>query len=481
MHIKSILRSFLLKNKNTKQTIIKNTFWLAFSEIISKAFKFLLIIYVARILGATEYGRFNFALAFVSLFAVFSDFGLEKITTRELSQDKGKEKNFSSIISLKLILSLSVIIFTIAFSLFATDDSGTRTMIWFLMLYTAFNNIVILTCTFLRAREKMQYEALIKIFQSALITGFGFITIIKSPSALNLSRGYFVASAIALISFLLFFNFKVIKLKIKFDHQIWKNFFIMAWPVGLFTIFSKIYTQVDSVMMGIWKQVTEVGWYNASYRLIDMALIPGALVAQSFYPAISKSKKNLKNLQRLCDYRTSIAILMAIPLSMGGIVLAPDIINLIYGSSFSPSILALKILIPMGSLLLIIRSYNEILIILDQQIKVFWIALIGAALNIILNFVLIPKYSLYGAATSTLVSMLIMLFCYFMAVKRHTIVKPITKKITIRAINSILASAFMYLTIMAISKYNIHIIVVILISGAIYFSVLALLERLLKK
>jgi len=86
---------FFLKNSGTKQTIAKNTFWMAVAEGITRFLKLFLIIYVARILGATEYGKFTFALAFVSLFAIFSDFGISQITTRELAQKKGKRKRIS--------------------------------------------------------------------------------------------------------------------------------------------------------------------------------------------------------------------------------------------------------------------------------------------------------------------------------------------------------------------------------------------------
>jgi len=85
-------KSFFLENLGVKQTIFKNTFWLAVAEGVTRLLKLALLIYVARILGATEYGKFNFALAFVGLFAIFADLGLSQITTREFSREKEKEK-----------------------------------------------------------------------------------------------------------------------------------------------------------------------------------------------------------------------------------------------------------------------------------------------------------------------------------------------------------------------------------------------------
>ena len=77
--------SFFLDNINLKQTILKNTFWLVMAEIIIRILKLVLVIYVARILGATEYGKFTFALSFAMLFVALSDLGLSPITVREFS------------------------------------------------------------------------------------------------------------------------------------------------------------------------------------------------------------------------------------------------------------------------------------------------------------------------------------------------------------------------------------------------------------
>ena len=85
------LRTLFLENRGIRQTIVKNTFWLALGEGIGRILTAALLIYVARVLGAEEYGMFTFAFAFVSLLVIFADFGLSPITIRELSKDKELE------------------------------------------------------------------------------------------------------------------------------------------------------------------------------------------------------------------------------------------------------------------------------------------------------------------------------------------------------------------------------------------------------
>src|SRR4030042_970888 len=125
--------NFLFKNLGIRQTVLKNTFWLALAETISRLSKLILIIYVARILGVTDYGKFIFALAFVSLFVIFSDFSLPVITTREVS--RGKEKEYPAILSLKILLSLGALVLILISSFFIAFDPVIRKVIWILGIY----------------------------------------------------------------------------------------------------------------------------------------------------------------------------------------------------------------------------------------------------------------------------------------------------------------------------------------------------------
>ena len=308
------VKLLLLNNKSVKQTIFKNTFWLVIAEAISQLLKLVLLIYVARILGATEYGKFTFALAFVSLFVIFSDFGLSSITTREFAREKEKEKEFSSIFTLKILLSLGALTLMLVGSFFITPDPAIQKVIWILAVYIILSGLGEIIYAFLRARQQMQYEAWAMILQAVMITGAGFFVILNFPSVQNLSFSYLFASLIVLIFLLVFFHFKVFSLKISFEKSIWKQFLAMSWPLALVAISYAIYTSADSIMLGYWGQITETGWYNAAYKIIGAILIPTGLILKSFFPALGKAfKESEERLQHIWNYQMEIMILIAVP------------------------------------------------------------------------------------------------------------------------------------------------------------------------
>ncbi|MCX6759115.1 MAG: flippase [Candidatus Nealsonbacteria bacterium] len=487
MEIRNIIRSiylnprnFFLENLGVRQTIFKNTFWLAVAEGIGRFLKLILIIYVARILGATEYGKFTFALAFVGLFAIFSDLGISSICTREIAREKEKEKEFPAVLSLKLLLSIGTLILICLGSFFITLDPIIRGMIWILGIYIIVSSFSQVIYAFFQARQKMEYEAWAKILQAAAVTGAGFFVLFNFPSVQNLSLSYLFASLIALLFILFFFHFKVYRLKIYFNSIIWRNILAMSWPLALSGMMGSICADTDSIMMGYWGQIIQTGWYNAAQRIMVVALIPTGLIGASFFPVLSKFfGQSKEKLQKGWNYFMEVMIFIAVPLVIGGIVLASKIIDFVYDPTFFPSILVFQILIVTGGIAIITGPFIHALIVSNQQKKTFWIVLFGALTNVILNFILIPEYSLYGAAFTTLVASFLMLFLSFKSTLKFTEIKPINLKLVLTFFAVALSTIPMCFVITRPQIYNLYIIWIILIGAVIYTISLVILKGLI--
>ena len=488
MIVKDIIRKvfsnpkdFFLKNSGIKQTIAKNTLWLAIAEGITRFLKLFLIIYIARILGATEYGKFTFALAFVSLFAIFSDFGISTIMIREIARDKEKEKEFPSLISLKLILSIGTLLLICIGSFFITVDPVIRGIIWILGAYIVVGSFSSIIYAFFHARQKMEYDAWAKILQAIAVTGAGFFILFNFPSVQNLSLAYLFAAVIALIFIFIIFHFKIYHLKLDFNKKIWKNVLTLSWPLALGGAVGSICANTDSIMMGYWGQITETGWYNASQRVMAVALIPTGLIGASFFPALSKFLGESKEkLQKSWNYFMEIMIFLSVPLVIGGVALASKIIDFVYDPSYFPSVLAFQILIITGGIIILGSPFSYALIISNQQKKAFWVIFAGAIVNVILNFILIPKYSLYGAAITTLIAGSLVLFLFFRFTLKFTKIQPVSLKLFSTFLIASISGMFMYLAISFPDIYNLYIVYIILIGILVYSFTFFILKNVIK-
>lgn len=473
------VRSFLLDNKTIKQTIFKNTFWIALSAAIGKILRAVLIIYIARILGATEYGEFAFALAFVSLFVTFFDLGLSPIVTREFSREREKEKEFSSIFSLRILLGIGTIILILIGSFFITSSSEIRGVIWILAFFSFISQFPEIIHAFLRARQRMEYESWANILQVLLVVGFGFFVIFYFPSVKNISYSYLFSSLIALIPLLIFFHFKIFPLRLSFEINIWKKFLLMSWPLALTSVFGLIYSYIDSVMMGHSGQITQTGWYNAALKVINIILVPGSIIAMSFYPVLSKfSKKSKEQLQKVWNYQTGIMIFSAFPIVVGGLTLAPKIIGFVYDSTYFPSIFAFQILLLMAGIGFLYTSFYQVLIATDQQKKIFLVVILAAGVNVILNLILIPKFSLYGAAIATVITHFLIFLFYFVFTSKFTPIKPLNYKIFLIFLETIFSTIVMYLVISRSQILYLNVFLSVLIGAIVYITAFFLFKSL---
>jgi O-antigen/teichoic acid export membrane protein len=475
------IKSLLFDNKTIKQTIFKNTFWLTFGTIVAKLLKVFLVIYIARILGANNYGSFTFALAFVSLFGVFLDLGTSSITIRDLSQDKKKEKEFPAILCLRMLLGVGTLIIILTGSFFITPDPLIRKIIWILAIYSIIGGYNAILGAFFHARQRMEYKTLGDIINAILTTGIGLFILFIYPSVINLAWVYLFGNALVFLVIVTIFHFKFLRFSLKFNPGVWKEIIRISWPLAFTSAFVNMYNQTDSVMMGYWGQVTQTGWYNAAYRIIGVCILPINFISQSFYPALSKTfKKSQKSFQNIWDYQFKIIIFLSFPLVTGGISLAPKIINLIYDKNFFPATLAFQILLVTVIFIFFTYMLAKVLIITNQQKKFFTITLLGVIVNVIFNFLLIPKYSLYGAAIATLVTY-IFVFLLLLLAMRFTPINLFKKSLFHNLLLVVISNILMYLTINSKFINNFHVLWEIIIGIFSYTFFFFIFKKIFKR
>ncbi|MBA7651321.1 lipid II flippase MurJ [subsurface metagenome] len=137
-------------------------------------------------------------------------------------------------------------------------------------------------------------------------------------------------------------------------------------------------------------------------------------------------QESREKLETLISSSTRLLSTIALPLGVGGTLLARPIMGFLYGENFSPGIIGFQILIWSVVIIAIRCTYEQSFLACDQEKRymygVFW----GAATNIILNLILIPLYDLKGAAIATVISELVFsayMFSYFRIVSQRKMVK----------------------------------------------------------
>ncbi len=463
-------KSLFLENLGIRQTIFKNTFWLSLSEVVVQILKLALIIYTARILGAEEYGKFSFALSFVCLFVIFAELGLSDIITREFSKNKESENEYPSIISLKIFLSLGVFLIMYLGSFFITKEPDIRISIWFLAIFILITSFINIFYAFFRARQKMEHESFFKIIQYVVLTLFSFLVLFIAPSIQNLSFVYFFTNIGMLAVLMLFFHFFIKPIKLEYHKYIWKKFIVFSWPLILGFSIGWIYIPVSSVMLGYLGYHIENGWYSSAYKIIGSAVLSATLVSRSFFPALNvASKVSKEKIQKIWNYQKELMIILAFPMVVGGVVLAPKIIAFFYDSSFIPAVFVFQWLTVVFAIDILYYPYACALIIFGYEKKNFVLMLAGLVINIVVGIILIPVYGLHGVVISNVISLATVFFLSIIYVVLYTPIFPFNVVLFKTTLIVIVSSVIMFLVIRILNAYNFHLILLITIGALAYF------------
>jgi O-antigen/teichoic acid export membrane protein len=455
--------------------IFKNTFWLISSEIISKVIGLIITILLAKYLGAGNFGKYSFVLAFVLIFGIITDFGFPTITVRDLARNKKLTRKYTdNIITIKLILSFITFLLIIGTIELFNKGSDVKLMVYLAGLWVIINSFTSFFTSIFRAYEKMKYESYSIIFERLILLIFIIIVVLKGLSLINLFQLKIISGLLGLVFVSLLIKKKFKGFWFKIDFKFWKHIIKESWPLALGIGFTAIYFYFDTIILSIFAKDEVVGWYNAAYKIIIFLIIGRRLFATAIYPSLSKyyikSKVILKN---IIESAEKISITFAIPLTMGGIILAEKIMLVVYGPEYINGTTAFQILMIQMLMLYINLLFTPFLHASNHQKTYMKIVGIGLITNILLNFLLIPKFYMIGAATATAISETFVLAFGYIYIN-----KIIKIRISKFLIKPIISSIIMGTIIISLYKLNLFLLILI---GVVTYSIILYLIKGISK
>jgi O-antigen/teichoic acid export membrane protein len=453
------------------QRIARNTTLLFLSNIASFVLGFFFTMYVARYLAAEGFGVLSFALAFIALFAVLPDIGLQTLMIREIARDKTlAQKYLGNIGVLKIFLSVitfGLIALTINLLHYPAETIRVVYLVGLTVVLGAFSTMFY---GLFRAYERMEFEALGGALSSALTLAGALWAINHDYSVVWFGWVYLAVSTIMLGYCFVVSAWRFTMPRIEIDLVFWKESLKQAWPFALSGLFLTIYVWIDSVMLSGMKGNEAVGWYNAAYRLISiLSFLPMAYFGAVF-PIMSRLHVTSKEFLRFTHERSfKYMLILGVPIGVGTSILANKIILLIFGVGYLPSVLPLQILIWSAISGFVAGVFFNLLQSVNRQIIIAWVVGSAAFLKVALNLALIPGYSYTGASIATLAASFIPLALSFIWCSRIGYGIPI--KHTVHVIVRVsVASAVMCVFIFYFKYF--YILALIPLAALLYFMTL---------
>lgn len=403
-----------LKSHTKLRKVVGNTGWLFADRILRMGAGLFVGVWVARYLGTEQYGLFNYAMAFVSLFTPIFTLGLDDVVISQLVRESSnKQEILGTTFGLKLIGGIvSVLLAVSCISLLQESNTVTMWLVAILAMTGIFRTADTIDLWF-QSQVQSKYSVVAKNIAYLLSTLFKVGLILTKAPLLTFAwatLAEIVLGAIGLIGIYQIKGFSKI-CNWKWNLAIAKNLLRQSFPLIFSGFAILIFMKIDQIMLGEMKGDNEVGIYSAAVRISELWYFIPTTIVSSVAPAIYAAKEKsehhyYKRIGQLLRLLTYISLAIAVPMTF----LSDNIVLIMFGNSF----------IEAGSILSV-HIWASLFVFMGVATSPWFIAeglnnvslgktLLGAILNIILNLLLIPEYSGLGAAIATISSQAVAAF-----------------------------------------------------------------------
>lgn len=395
-----------MKNKNgVKKNLIYNLLY----NFVKITFQVVSFSYVSRILGAEALGQVNFSVAFVDFFLLLSCyFGVSVYAIREGIKLREQREELSQFASSVFLINLcTTIISCVVLYLFILFNNALRPYSSLLMIYSLTVSVSFLGIDWIHnIFESFKYIAIRNIILYIMAFGMLFLLVKdEKDSAAYIFVLTFIAIGHVVVN--LFTIPKYVDIRIGLGVSGFTKHFKPIMVIFISSIASSIYLNSDIVMLGFMKGDVSVGLYSTGVKIYRILLHLIEAVNVVAFPRISRRGK--ENYSWL--YQLDLCVLF--PIAVGVITVREELILLFVGEEYIPVIHTLVLI----GIILFLSTVNNCLanqfVLPNQEDRRYLLATtLGCVFNIILNFLLIPRFSYDGAAIATIVAELIVFLCF---------------------------------------------------------------------
>lgn len=384
------------------QKLAKHTIYQIIARISSSGASFLITILIARHFGISSYGDYAKVTAFVTLFYLLADFGLNAVFLQQEEAVKRFRDLFYTRISLSFLLVVCVNV--LAYLL----PYNPSTSIGFSPLVRVGISIFSLTLI----TESSLFSAF-AIFQRKMIyEKFMLATILGSTTTL-IGVGVFVVLHLSLlwvfVAFVIGAIFEAVFSLLFTKERLWpmqvhlsfiKKLTKKTLPVMFMLLFNLIYFRIDMLLLSVFRPSSSVGIYDISYRVFDFLIALPLFLSNVLYPKLIADEKNSRTAASKLIAYEAVFLILGILVSVIFWFVSPVPFSLIK-PELMPAVEPLHILLIFLPVFFLTNILQWILLAKKQQDFLAIVYLLLTVVNVFLNLIFIPNYGYVASAIIT--------------------------------------------------------------------------------
>ncbi len=385
--------------------VVKNASWIIICRVIQAVLALIISMMTARYLGPSNYGLLNYAMSVVSFVIPVMKLGITNILVREFVDEPEKE---GEILGTSTILSLlSSFICVAGVNIFVgianAGETDTRVVCALYSSILVMNVFEVFNYWF-QARLLAKYSSVIALIAYGIVSAYKIWLLITEKNIYWFSVANTLDYLMIAVGLIVVYTVKGGQ-KLRFSKQRAKRLLSVSGFYIISDLMIVIFAQTDRVMLKAMIDNTATGYYSAAINCAGMTQFVFAAIIDSMRPMIFEGKKRSDDsYKRDLTLLFSIIIYLSLTQSIAMTLLAPLIINILYGADYAAAVPALQIVV-WYTTFSYLGSARNIWILSEGKQKYLWrINLFGAVANVLLNAVLIPFLGVNGAALASLIT-----------------------------------------------------------------------------
>jgi len=409
------MKKVKIRVSSEKATIVSNYGYLLFLQGANYLLPLILLPFLVRVLGTEKYGLVMFAQSTAIILSVIVDFGFNLSGTREVSMVAKEKKKlsevFSAIIILKIALTtaafLILVLVTFSFERFSIDQEA------YILSFGVVIGQALFPTWFFQGIEKMKVITAINVLAKVIFTALVF-AIVKDETQYLLvqtfnSLGFIISGFLGVI-----ISFKYVKIVMP-KFALIKSLFLESSVLFFSNLGASLSTSANVLVLGLFTGNSIVGVYSSIEKLIIASKNIYMPFFQAAYPWLSKQTKRRKiaTLKKILPVMFFVGLLISSTILLFG----KKILTLIYNNELISSYAnVFKIISFIAFLSAIYMTFITLYFPSEKQYNIrMRILVTGGVVNLIMAFILVNLYGIYGSAIACVLTeaLLLLLAIYF--------------------------------------------------------------------
>ena len=386
--------------------VARNTAFSAAGDLLSKLASLAFYVVLARELGSQSFGQYMFALSVTVLLTSLAGFGTDSLLTRNVARDRTTVDHlYWTSITLKLALGVPLIGACVLLSVLNGYPGAVHATVALLGAGCLVESLAKTVAATFLAFDDARPPAEGLILQRFTTAVVGIAAVVAGAGIAPVAALYLAGALLGLAYVMRSLSRRGIRPRRAVSLRHARAVATEAAPFGLELVFSTAIFRIDATLLAFLKNSQAVGLYSAAYRALESTLFVPYAFESALFPVMSRlDRSSTPTIGQVFESGLKAMVVLMVPVGLLFLLYGGEILVLLYGAEYAPAENALRWL--GGAAAVYGAAFIAASLIGAQgRIRVLvWVTGTVLALNVVLNLLIIPRWSLTGAAAVTTIT-----------------------------------------------------------------------------